>query len=407
MQWRLSHFCILQTGHIRHMEKCLTITRQIMNAQDPICSLTHHASSRDLLEENTRLRHQIDELLHFGHENQQILKRHHEMNLRLIASYTLSDLIHHIFATMKNAAQLDVISMVLLDAKGELNELVSFLGIDTSRYPLFLLAKNMTPFHPSLSSLNKPLLGPYCTQYHRGLFSGARELPKSIAIIPFIRHHRLTGLVCLGSMDQNRFLPDMATDFLELQGSIMAICLENVITQEKLKQIGLTDPLTGLGNRRHLEEQLLKALSMARRQQHPLSCLFIDIDKFKQINDQLGHPAGDEVLKELALRIRKASRRYDIPARLGGEEFVLVLPNTAIYDAKNMAERIRLATANNAFPLPENAFCDVTVSIGGYTISEITPEQNLTEMAHFILSQADLALYEAKETGRNKVVWAN
>lgn len=378
-----------------------------MNAQDPICCSLTHTSARDLQEENLRLRRQIEELLRFGRENQQILNRHHEMNLRLIASYTLNDLMHHIFTTMKNAAQLDVISMVLLDAKGELNELVSFLGIDTSRYPLFLVAPNMASFHPSLASLYKPLLGPYCAQQHRGLFSAAHKLPKSVAIIPFIRHYRLTGLVCLGSMDQNRFLPDMATDFLELQGSIMAICLENVITQEKLKQIGLTDPLTGLGNRRHLKEQLLKALSMARRHQHPLSCLFIDIDKFKRINDRLGHPAGDAVLKELALRIRKASRRYDIPARLGGEEFVLVLPNTARRNAQNMAERIRTATAGKAFSLPENAFCDVTVSIGGCTIQNIAPERDLTELAHFILSQADLALYEAKETGRNKVVWAN
>ena len=377
-----------------------------MNAQDPVCSLTH-AISRDLQEENTRLRHQINELLRFGHENQQILNRHHEMSLRLIASDTLSVLLHHIFTTMKNTAQLDVISMVLLDVKEELNELVSFLGIDTSRYPLFLLARNMASFHPSLTSLRKPSLGPYCAHHHRSLFSAAHKLPQSVAVIPFIRHHRLKGLIGLGSMDPNRFLPDMATDFLELQGSIMTICLENVITQEKLKQISLTDPLTGLGNRRHLEEQLLKALSMARRQKHPLSCLFIDIDKFKQINDRLGHPAGDEVLKELALRIRKASRCYDIPARLGGEEFVLILPDTAVYDAQTMAERIRLSAANNAFPLPENAFCDVTVSIGGYTIANIAPGQDLTDLAHHILSQADLALYEAKETGRNKVIWAN
>lgn len=375
-----------------------------MNAQDPNRS---PVSSQDLLEENTRLRHQINELLRFGHENQQILNRHHEMNLRLIASYTLSELMHHIFTTMKNAAQLDIISMVLLDAKSELNELISFSGMDTSRYPLLLLARDMASFHPALSSLRKPLLGSYCTQYHRGLFSAANKPPKSVAIIPFIRHYRLTGLICLGSMDANRFLPDMATDFLELQGSIMAICLENVITQEKLKQIGLTDPLTGLGNRRHLEEQLLKALSMAKRHKHPLSCLFIDIDKFKLINDRLGHPAGDAVLKELALRIRKESRCYDIPARFGGEEFVLILPDTTIDDAKNMAERIRLAAADNAFPLPENAFCDATISIGGYTLSDIPPEQDLSTLVHFILSQADLALYEAKETGRNKVMWAN
>ncbi|WAW09257.1 sensor domain-containing diguanylate cyclase [Oxalobacter vibrioformis] len=378
----------------------------MMNIQNLPYSLTH-LSSMDLIEENTQLRDQMDRLLRFGHENQQILSRNHEMSLKLIAADTLTDLIRHIFVTMKNTAQLDVISTILLDPKDELGELVSFLGIDTSKHPLLMLAQNMESFHPSLSSLHKPLLGSYCPQQHRGLFTAVSRPPRSVAVIPFRRHHRLTGFVCLGSMDINRFISGMATDFLQLQGSIMAICLDNVITQEKLKQVSLTDPLTAIGNRRHLEEQLLKELSLARRHDSALSCLFIDIDKFKLINDRLGHPAGDEVLKELAIRIKNELRSYDIPARFGGEEFVLVLPNTESHDAKTIAERIRLAAAGKAFSLPDKEFCDVTISIGGFTVTGIEPGQSLSDLAYFILSQADLALYEAKESGRNRVVWAN
>ncbi len=377
-----------------------------MKIQNPPHTLTH-LSSIDLVEENARLRDQMDYLLRFGHENQQILSRNHEMSLKLIAADTMTDLARHIFVTMKNTAQLDAISLTLLDPKGELGELVSFLGIDTSKYPLLSLMENMDAFDPSLASLHKPLLGSFCPQQHRGLFTAVSKPPRSVAVIPFRRHHRLTGFVCLGSMDINRFIPGMATDFLQLQGSIMAICLENVITQEKLKQVSLTDPLTGIGNRRHLEEQLLKELSLARRHSSALSCLFIDIDKFKLINDRLGHPAGDEVLKGLALRIRNELRNYDIPARFGGEEFVLILPNTEAHDAKTIAERIRLSAASKAFALPDKEFCDVTISIGGFTVSDIQSGQSLADLAHFILSQADLALYEAKESGRNRVIWAN
>ncbi len=377
-----------------------------MNIPNPTYSSTH-LSQFDLMEENARLHDQMDKLLRFGHENQQILSRNHEMTLKLVGADTLTDLIRHIFVTMKNTAQLDAVSMILLDPKGELNNLATFLGLESGRHPLLFLPRNMKSFHPSLASLHKPLLGPFCPRQHRGLFAGTSRPPRSIAVIPFRRHHKLTGFVCLGSMDMNRFMPDMATDFLQLQGSIMAICLENVVSQEKLKKISLTDPLTGIGNRRHLEEQLQKTLSLIRRHNGALSCLFIDIDKFKLINDRLGHPAGDEVLKELARRIRGELRNDDIPARFGGEEFVLILPNAEKQDAKAIAERIRLAAASKAFALPEKEFCDVTISIGGYTVSGIESGQSLADLSHFILSQADLALYEAKEKGRNRVIWAN
>ncbi|MCL1887161.1 MAG: sensor domain-containing diguanylate cyclase [Betaproteobacteria bacterium] len=377
-----------------------------MNIQNPPSSLTH-LSTFDLIEENTRLHNRLDKLLRHGHENQQILSRNHEMSLKLIGSDTFTDLIQHIFVTMKNTTQLEVISLILLDPRGELTKLVSFLGIDTSKHPHFHLVRNMESFHPSLASLHQPILSPFCSQQHRGLFTAANKLPKSVAVIPLQRYHRLTGFICMGDMDPNRFVSGMATDFLQLQGSIMAICLENVIAQEKLKQVSLTDSLTGIGNRRHLEEQMLKELSLAQRRGSSLSCLFIDIDKFKLINDRLGHPVGDEVLKELAQRIKNELRNYDIPARFGGEEFVLILPNTELPDAKIIAERIRLAISDKAFALPDQAYCDVTISIGGYTISGIEPGQNLATLSHFILSQADLALYEAKEGGRNQVVWAD
>lgn len=377
-----------------------------MNIQNPPYFLTH-LSSLDLTEENIRLRDQLDKLLWLGHENQQILSRNHEISLKFIAADTMTDLIRHIFVSMKNTAQLDVISMILLDPKNELSELISFLGMETGKHSNLFLVQNMESFHPALTNLHKPLLGTFCPEQHHGLFTAAHKLPRSVAVIPFRRHHRLTGLICLGSMDVNRFMPGMATDFLQLQGSIMAVCLENVITQEKLKQISLTDPLTGIGNRRHLEEQLLKELSLARRHNSSLSCLFIDIDKFKLINDRLGHPAGDEVLKELARRTKHELRRYDIPARFGGEEFVLILPNTETPDAKMIAERIRLTVANQAFALPDKEFCDVTISIGGYTVFGIESGQSLSDLSHFILSQADLALYEAKEKGRNRIIWAD
>jgi diguanylate cyclase (GGDEF)-like protein len=307
---------------------------------------------------------------------------------------------------MKNTIWMSVVSMILFDSDGKLAKQCSHLGVNSNQFPHLHFSNGAESFHPSLATLHTPLLGLFCPRLHQGLFSETIERPKSVVVIPLRRHHRLIGFLCLGSPDINRFVDTEAELFL-LQGSIIAICLENVITQEKLKKICNTDALTGISNRRHLEEKLSKELSFAQRHNSALSCLFIDIDKFKRINDQLGHLAGDEILKELAKRIKNELRNYDCLARFGGEEFVLLLPGTETADATMMAERIRLAVSSKAFPLPGQEYCDVTISVGGVTLSGIKSDQSLADLTHFVLAQADLALYQAKENGRNQVVWAN
>ena len=177
-----------------------------------------------------------------------------------------------------------------------------------------------------------------------------------------------------------------------------------MINSERLTQIGLTDALTNVSNRRYVEQRMLEEIGRARRQHYGISCMYLDIDYFKKINDIHGHQGGDEVLKETAKRIKAELRLSDTLGRFGGEEFVVLLVNTNHEDAKHVAERIRKSIANQAFLLTMTGLCDVTLSIGIATLSDDHNSGEIEEAAKTLLQRADEALYEAKEQGRNRVI---
>ncbi|MGV8939667.1 MAG: PleD family two-component system response regulator [Allorhizobium sp.] len=166
-------------------------------------------------------------------------------------------------------------------------------------------------------------------------------------------------------------------------------------------ELAVTDGLTGLSNRRYLDNHLKILFNRAQARGRPLSICITDIDRFKQVNDIHGHDAGDEVLREFASRIRSTVRGADLACRYGGEEFVVVMPDTPADVAAVVAERLRAMIEEKSFGLRgSETRLNVTASMGIATIGEgiETPEQ--------LLKQADRALYEAKTSGRNRVVAA-
>jgi two-component system, cell cycle response regulator len=164
-------------------------------------------------------------------------------------------------------------------------------------------------------------------------------------------------------------------------------------------ELAITDPLTQLHNRRYMENHLGLLVAKAQRKGGNLSLLIIDIDYFKAINDSYGHDAGDEVLRNFSERLRKNVRGMDLVCRYGGEEFVVVLPDTGLPLALAIGERLRTRVAGDAFPIRGgNKTLNVTVSVGIATLTspEDTPES--------LIKRADRALYSAKRDGRNRVV---
>jgi len=170
-------------------------------------------------------------------------------------------------------------------------------------------------------------------------------------------------------------------------------------THEASLAMALTDGLTGLYNRHYFNSHFDGLFKHAREHGRPLSVLMLDVDRFKSVNDTYGHAAGDEVLKELAARMVKGVRSFDMVARMGGEELVIVMPETRLVDAHRAAERLRRAVADRPFPISSPAMdLTVTVSIGlgGLEAGD--------DAADLIVRRADEALYEAKRTGRDRVV---
>ncbi len=165
---------------------------------------------------------------------------------------------------------------------------------------------------------------------------------------------------------------------------------------ERLRHMSTTDPLTGIANRRALMETLDREFSRARRQGHALSLLMFDLDRFKQINDRHGHSTGDAVLKEFASIVKPEIRAGDYLARMGGEEFVVLLPESELGPARRLAERLCRAVAARLFKSPQGTF-NVTASIGVATLrdDDSSPEN--------LLTRADRCLYAAKSDGRNTV----
>ena len=169
--------------------------------------------------------------------------------------------------------------------------------------------------------------------------------------------------------------------------------------EQHLYESAVRDPLTGLHNRRHLDERMRAELAYAARHETPLSVLIIDVDHFKKINDTLGHGAGDAALRALGERLNRSVRAEDVVARYGGEEFAVIARGIRAVGALQLAERIRETVARMRVPYEDTSIA-FTVSIGVATMDGNRKFANVEEL----LKTADEALYKAKSSGRNRCI---
>ena len=164
-------------------------------------------------------------------------------------------------------------------------------------------------------------------------------------------------------------------------------------------EMAVTDALTGLHNRRYMAGQLQALMSRAGHGGDPVAVLVLDIDHFKLVNDGFGHDAGDEVLREFAVRLATNVRAIDLPCRLGGEEFVVVMPGASLEDAVQVADRIRRDVGAQPFPIMGGTEAlTVTVSVG------VAASTGPADTPDALLKRADEGVYEAKARGRNQVI---
>ena len=168
----------------------------------------------------------------------------------------------------------------------------------------------------------------------------------------------------LGARELNRYHSEYRYDYLERLSALLAICIENCIIQENLAYLSSTDTLTKLYNRHSFDLEIDKALQRASRAKQCLSLLFLDIDHFKQVNDNYGHSGGDAILRAFAGILKKQLRNTDFLARFGGEEFAILLPDCDPQQAAQISNNLRAAIANHLFDTGTVKDIKVTTSIG-------------------------------------------
>lgn len=222
-----------------------------------------------------------------------------------------------------------------------------------------------------------------------------KELPFAV-YVPMLKEGELYGVVKVGPKINGEAFSDNDLEFFETLASQAVIAFENA----RLYSLAITDSITKLYVHRYFQFRLEEEVARSKRYNSTISLLMCDIDHFKNVNDTFGHQQGDCILREVSRIIRKNVRNTDIPARYGGEEFAVILPETTQQDAKIVAERIRSDIADFEFPsiIPGQppVRCSISIGVAGFPINADDKDQ--------LIQKADSALYEAKDTGRNKVV---
>jgi diguanylate cyclase (GGDEF)-like protein len=356
--------------------------------------------------ESSALRRQLASLTEEARRNEEAWQRAHRREMALLEAGTLGDLLDRLTEDLRVSYRLASATLALADPEHEVRHLLLGQGRRLADYPAVLFVDSAHALSPQLSGSGAPWLGPFTPADHALLFPANVPL-RTVALLPLLREGRMIGSVNMGSDRSDRFTDDHATDFLRHLAVIAAFCLENTVNRARLVRNGFTDVLTGWRNRRYLQNRLREELARCRRERSALTCLMIDVDHFKLINDLHGHLAGDEVLRQIARRIEGAIRGSDVAARYGGEEFVILLPGTDHDAGAALAERIRRAVAGKAFETASSAEpLSVTVSIGvaEHRAGGETEDHGVAGLR--LLARADVALYEAKAGGRNRVARA-
>jgi len=345
-------------------------------------------AEESLQESNERLELQVRELEQRNHEIQMLS----EMGELLQACQTIEEA-HKVISQMAGRLfEHSRGSLFLMKASQNFLELVAEWG------------------HPSPSSSYFP--PDDCWGLRRGRIHIVRDtkadlvcnhlhhpLPQSYLCVPMVAQGNALGLLHL-SQDGNRPINEAQQRLAQTVAEQIALAVANLVLRETLRSQSIRDELTGLFNRRYMEESLDREIRRADRNKQPLGIIMLDIDHFKKFNDTYGHDAGDAILRAMGVLLLSQVRGGDIACRYGGEELTLILPDASLEAVQARAERVRLATEEMNVPHRGHDLGTVTVSLG----VAIYPQHGGS--GEDVLRAADAALYQAKRAGRNRVVVA-
>lgn len=357
-----------------------------------------------LEQENRSLKRTLHVLISKAERNQDILSTFQQIELQLLSCHRLGDLLDMLLVNLKEYFSLDAISLFLFDPEGTAQSLIESYR-SPSQHQCLSFYQEYNKLRNLYEKTDKPVLLSPSYDLKNRLFPEQRAI-QSCAMLPLERQGILIGSLHLGSVDPQRYNERIATDYIGHMASVVSVCIENAISQETLRQLSIIDMLTKVNNRRSFDQELIRELSRASRNQYSISCLFIDLDHFKRVNDTFGHQTGDKVLAEAAQIIKKQLRSTDFMARYGGEEFAVLLPGCDSDRAMRVAESIRKAVSIVSFHSDDQQQFKMTLSIGvACCLPKSHPDCDLLNDAHMLVANADKGVYQAKEAGRNTLIY--
>ena len=357
------------------------------------------AAGDSLADENNHLKATIRDLLNSARYNQQTQEKFYALELYFLEANSYELLIRRILIDLKRQLKLSQVELFLLDPQQETQQLIAEIYGQRNDKNLFYIN--------SISTIKAIYAGAIQLILSNEPDDIAKLRPgmsQSVALLPLRRGNHIIGSLHLGSRDPERFHPGLGGEFLLHLGTIISVCIESSINQERYKHLSLVDLLTRAKNRRFFFQALATEIARSKRSKKPLSCLFIDIDHFKRVNDTHGHLTGDRALRNVADSIVPLLRQSDVLARFGGEEFTVLLPDCDLSHAEEIAERIRVKISQLNIANEKRQSFQLTVSIGVSYWQE--DQQGLSDseaIQTHLIGQADKGVYQAKEDGRNCV----
>ena len=356
-------------------------------------SVSQHEAQPDLQDEIQRLRRELEYRASFTNSLQHFLER--------ISCTDPVKTYNSIVSNSKELLQSERASLMVLDetASQLILKAASGLAADPDSVPAVRVGEGISG---EVIDTGKPVLVTDLRMAGRKAAPPERRYKtNSFISYPIMISERKVGVLNVTDKFSGAAYDEVDLSLLEIIGPQVALALERAEWQERATEfqlMSITDSLTGLTNRRYLEERLAEELNRSKRYDYPMSFLMIDIDDFKAYNDKNGHQAGDVALQITAHCLRGALRAADVASRYGGEEFCILLPQTGVAEAGVIADRIRQRVSTTEFPHGKAQLLGhVTISVGVSTFTKNieTPEN--------IIAAADRALYQAKSLGKDRI----
>ncbi|WP_286263006.1 GGDEF domain-containing protein [Thalassotalea atypica] len=325
---------------------------------------------------------QLEELIENSKANEAIAQKLFDIETAIISSQTSKELLHRLLLLIKEKFELTNIHL-LLASPPPLSYLISnsaqpgWHDKNTTKLP----ASRLEALHPNIT----PLLTNDLEQLEQLLPPSLAKVANSAALTPLMLEGKLFGSLVFTDADPQRFSPSLGIYHLQQLGAKVSLCLSNVLIREQLEYMANFDGLTGLGNRRLMEKTLKEELNRHQRYQVPFSVLFIDCNKFKQLNDTYGHDCGDKVLAYVATQLKDLIRDNDRCFRYAGDEFVVALASQGEKEATLAAKRLVEYFEQNTMPY-ENHQLKITISCG---VATSDGKKSIEQL----LNSADTQLY--------------